>query len=128
MRFDKNFIALISGGENRSLGLPGIGALAGSVATRYFAGNNSGAQLPFCEVVGGIHVFTVQEGEQVLSLLSQAVCYLFLDVVFSLRQQHFVGLVLQFQAALPVDLCRNLLLPPLFFDELGSFEQGIQFL
>ena len=57
---------LVCGSVQRAEYFPSLGTLLRFVAAGYFALDDRWAELPLDEVVGGRHLFVVQEGEQVL--------------------------------------------------------------
>src|SRR6516164_3933855 len=51
----------------------------GLVAAGEFAADDGGAQLPLSEVVGCIHGWMIEKGEEVIALFAQPLAHLFLD-------------------------------------------------
>ena len=64
---------LAAGGCNGGEGQPSVGAVAGFVSAGEFSGDDGRAELPFGEVVGGIDVGMVYEGEEVVTLFVEAI-------------------------------------------------------
>src|SRR5215218_1737260 len=69
---------LAAGGGQRGEDLPGSGAALGLVAAGELAADDGRAQLPLGEVVGCVHGFMIEEGEQVVALRAEPLAQLFL--------------------------------------------------
>jgi hypothetical protein len=91
-QFDKVGADLRAGGCEGGEDLESLGTGLGLVTTGYFASDDRGTQLAFGQIIGGVEAVVLQEGEEMVTLLKEAVAHGFFIGLLTWCGQQCIGL------------------------------------
>jgi hypothetical protein len=91
-QFDKAGADLRAGGCERAEDLESLSTGLGLVTTGYFASDDRGTQLAFGQIIGGVDAVVLQESEEMVTLLEEAVAHGFFVGLLTWCGQQCIGL------------------------------------